>query len=346
MKNSAIFRLLDLLRKHTDQQHRLTAKQMLALLESEYGIKLNRRTLKCYLDELVEAGYPLNYTSRKRYHTDGSVELVQTNWYLDPQFEPSEVRLLIDLIHAVPTLPPQICSNLKRKLVKIAPPTAREMLSQDIIKYLHRPPAQQMLFTVDMICDAIRHNCMVQFKYCSCAFVDGEIILKPRTKADGKERLYLVSPYGIVVSNGRYYLVCCKEPHTEIAHYRIDRITDIELLPQLLRVPLEELQVSADEFPRHPAERLYMYAGKSVACKIRISQAILGDVIDWFGEDADISEEPDGNLLVSISAHPTAMKHWVMQYGGAVELLEPQSLRAEIGENIRQLKDLYCPHET
>ena len=342
MSNQAIFRLLDLLRTKTDQQHRLSAQQILSLLASEYGIRMNRRTLKGYLEQLIASGYPLNFSSRKRYKQDGTIEIVQTNWYLDPQFEPSEIRLMIDLLHAMPMLPEQIRENLERKLKQISPPTATEQTGENAAKYLHRPPAKQLMFTVDLICEAIRQDCMVQFRYCSFVLKDNQIQLEPRLREDGNERLYIVSPYEIVVSNGRYYLVCCKEPHETISYYRIDRISDIELLPSLMRLPLKDLRADAAEYPRHPAERLYMFSGDAVTCTLRIQPDVLNDVVDWFGEDAAVEANEDNTLLITVNVQPTAMHHWAMQYGGAVEVLSPQSLRQEIAATVHRMAHTYA----
>lgn len=342
MKFQAVFRLLEMLQQETDQQHRLSAQDMLRLLKERCGIHINRRTLKSYLDEITDAGYPLNCETRQRIQPNGLIEVMQTDWYLDPKFEASELRLLIDLTHAIPTLPEQQRENLEAKLMQIASPTVRENNRQHAVKYLHRPPAKQLLYTVELICEAIRRNCMVQFQYCSYMYEDGELVMKPRTREDGSIRKYLVSPYEIIVAQGRYYLACCKEPYNTLSHYRVDRISEMTLLTEFNRLPVEQLQADLSEYPSAAAERLYMYSGEAAQIKMRVDPRVLSDVVDWFGDELDITEDAETDkLLISLSAHPIAMQHWAMQYGASVEILEPESLRQAMLENIWQMADTY-----
>ena len=172
-------------------------------LLARYGVKLNRRTLKAYLDDLIEAGFPLNTSKRQRILPDGSEETLQTDWYLEPRFEISELRLLCDLLNGMPAVPTAQRDSLTEKLIRFAPPSFPRTQMQQPITYLHTLPAQQMMFSVELLCEAMRRNCMVSFQYGSYALnADGTPELKPRVREDGGVREYLVSPYEIVVSHG------------------------------------------------------------------------------------------------------------------------------------------------
>ena len=45
-KKTAILCIIDILKKHTDSEHTLTQKQIQDMLESEYGLKLDRKAVK------------------------------------------------------------------------------------------------------------------------------------------------------------------------------------------------------------------------------------------------------------------------------------------------------------
>ena len=60
MKGQVIFQLLTLLREETDDQHRMSQQAISDRMLARFGVKLNRRTLKSYLDDLIAAGFPLN----------------------------------------------------------------------------------------------------------------------------------------------------------------------------------------------------------------------------------------------------------------------------------------------
>lgn len=333
MKGTVIFHLLTILREETDAQHRLSQQALVDRLQERFGDQMNRRTLKTYLDHLIAAGYPLNAEKRIRVHPNGTEDTVLTDWYLEPQFEMSELRLLIDLLQAMPAVPENQREQLMQKLLRLAPPSFRKSTAQQII-YLHTPPAQQLMFSVEILCEAIRKDCMVSFCYGSYRLdPSGRPALLPRRNDDNTVREYLVSPYEIAVSHGRYYLICCKEPYRTLSNYRIDRITEMRLLEPFSRVPLAEI-TDAKPYSQKLAEQLYMYSGEAVTVQFHADAAILGDVLDWFGTDIAISPtEHIHTLRITVNVHPTAMKHWALQYGQYVTVISPPALRDEIASS-------------
>lgn len=330
MKGEAIFRLLTILQEETDEQHRLSQQALAERMEQRFGISMNRRTLKSYLDELIAVGYPLNATAKQRILPDGAVETMLTDWYLEPQFEISELRILCDLLAAMPAIPESQRNALTEKVMKLAPPTFQQSHSGEKITYLHIPPAQQMLYTIEQLCEAIRKNCMVSFQYGSFVLdQDNQPVLQPRMRENGTIREYLVSPYEIVVSHGRYYLICCKEPYREISHYRIDRIKEMKLMEDFESLPLSE--TNGSEYPKQLAEQLYMYSGATEEITFLADTKILGDILDWFGTDVRFKAGEKVNTVeATVHVHPTAMTHWALQYGKYVTILQPESLRDEI----------------
>ena len=342
MKGQVIFQLLKLLQEETDEEHRMSQQMIAERMQARYGIKMNRRTLKTYLDDLTAAGYPLCSSKKNRTLPDGTTEILQTDWYIEPQFEASELRLLTDLLTAMPAVPETQKEALLRKLMQHSSPMSRQAQSEQQMVYLHTPPAKQLLYSVEILCEAIRRNRVVSFQYCTYQLDENDIPVQvPRCRSTGDAREYLVSPYEIAVSHGRYYLICCKEPHRTVSHYRIDRITDIRIIEQFERLPAEELSDS-HTLPENLAEQLYMYSGEMITCEFLAEQRILGDILDWFGSGAEIRRAEQAFLLhVTVRVHPTAMQHWALQYGQYVTVLEPESLRCSLAEIVHALAKRY-----
>lgn len=57
-KKMLALNLLELLRKYSDENHRLSQQELLRLLESEYGMTADRKSVRRNLLELQSAGYP------------------------------------------------------------------------------------------------------------------------------------------------------------------------------------------------------------------------------------------------------------------------------------------------
>lgn len=345
MKGQAIFQLLSVLQEETDENHRLSQQNLLDRMQARFGVKLNRRTLKVYLDTLEEAGFTLSSSKTPRTNADGTVETVQSDWYLEPLFEPGELRMLTDLLSAMPALPESHRKTLIQKLTMHAAPTFREAASCSDVVYLHTPAAKQLLYTVEVLCEAITRNCTVQFQYGSYELnAENEPQLQPRLRTDGTVREYLVSPYEIVVSHGKYYLICCKEPHRTVSNYRIDRIMNIRLNERFECLPLSEISENgtASNHPKMLAEQLYMYSGTQVLCKFLADSQIIGDVLDWFGDAAAFERtDSENQVMVTVKTHPTALHHWALQYGDHVTVLEPETLRDMIRSTVSHLSSTY-----
>ncbi len=86
--------------------------------------------------------------------------------------------------------------------------------------------------------------------------------------------------------------------------------------------------------PKHMAEHLYMFSGKSAPVTFRMKKHILNDVIDWFGTDVTFSDESDDEVTARVEVNLKAMKLWVIQYGPYVTVLTPQSLAEEVKKGL------------
>lgn len=82
-------------------------------------------------------------------------------------------------------------------------------------------------YTIEVLGEAINNERQVAFKYNDWG-TDKK--LHPRKDDDGNEREYIINPYQMVATNGRYYLICNYDKYNNAANYRIDRITDIRML--------------------------------------------------------------------------------------------------------------------
>ncbi len=103
-KKMIILDILDILRKHTDEDHRLSQQQIQNLMESEYGMKVDRKTVRRNLSKLIEFGFPIKYRGCDfendvivRNSKNGE-EAILTDWYYVHEFMNGELRLLIDSV--------------------------------------------------------------------------------------------------------------------------------------------------------------------------------------------------------------------------------------------------------
>ena len=344
-KKMLILNILEILKRRTDENHPLTQKQIMDYLEQDYGMTVDRKAVKRNLAELMEAGYPVRSGSeRARSRVDAVTgeadeNIMCSDFYYEHEFTDGELRLLIDSLLFSKHIPSGQCKQLAEKL---------EHLSSDRfhahVRHIHsmprnQPENKQLFYTIEILDEAISKGRQVELTYCSYGT---DLKLHPHLNGDGKINRQLINPYQIAAANGRYYLICNVDKYDNVAHYRVDRIVDICLMDTAAK-PRKQVKGLEEglNLPRHMAEHLYMFSGESARVRFRAKKYLLNDLVDWFGKDAEFSNETGDTVEVSVTVNQTAMEMWAMQYALHVEVLEPEELRDKIRENIAKVREKY-----
>ena len=343
-KKTLILNILDILRRYSDEEHRLSQKDIVDILRREYDMIVERKSIRRNILSLREYGYEIEYSETVRMipnRRTGEMEesYLWSDFYLVRDFTDSELRLLIDGLLFSKHIPYSQCRELVEKLEGLSNTYFRSRVRHIRTMPDTMPPNKQLCYTIEVLDDAISQMKQAAFCYNSYG-VDKK--LHPRLNEDGSVKEYVVSPYQIAAANGRYYLICNTQPHANVSHYRLDRITDIRLLDTAIR-PAKTVQGLEHGFdlPKHMAEHLYMFSGESRPVRFRMKKSILNDVIDWFGTDIHFSDESSDEVTASVSVNLKAMRLWAIQYGPYVKVLSPQSLAEEVKQDIQQALSQY-----
>ena len=343
-KKTLIINILDILRRYSDAEHRLSQRDIAEKLKTEYDMEVERRSVRRNIDNLMECGYDIEYSESVRMvpnRKTGEAEesSIWTDFYLEREFTDSELRLLIDGLLFSKHIPYSRCRELVEKLEGLSSVYFKSRVRHIRTMPDAMPPNKQLFYTIEILDEAISRKKQVAFHYCSYGF---DMKLHPRTGEDGNDKEYVVSPYQMAAANGRYYLICNTQPHENVSHYRLDRITDIRLLDTAARpvksVPGLERGLN---LPKHMAEHLYMFSGESEPVTFRMKKHILNDVIDWFGTDVRFSDEGTDEVTASVNVNLKAMRLWAIQYGPYVKVLSPDKLAEEVKEGLRQALEQY-----
>ena len=153
---------------------------------------------------------------------------------------------------------------------------------------------------------------------------------------------YIVNPYQIAAANGRYYLICNYDKYDNVAHYRLDRITNIKLLPTPVK-PMEQVKGLEHGFdlPKHMAEHVYMFPGESGPVTFRAKKYLLNDIIDWFGVVSPFSMRQEEEVSVRVRVNFAAMQRWRCNTPPC-EILSPASLAEQVREDIQAAGENYA----
>ena len=199
-------------------------------------------------------------------------------------------------------------------------------------------PNNQLFWTIEVLDEAIEKGLQVAFNY-NTYKTDKK--LHPSMNPDGSVREFVVNPYQMAATNGRYYLVCNYDEKPNLANCRLDRITDIRLLDTPAKPKEQVLGGKQFSLPQHMAEHLYMFSGESVPVTFRMKKDIVKDVIDWFGMDVAFSDETEDEVTARVTVNWHAMRHWALQYCRHVTVLSPPDLAEHVQQDLVEALERY-----
>ncbi len=360
-KKMLIISILDILRKYTDENHRLSQRDIMEILEKEYQLKADRKSVARNIGNLIEFGYNIQYSETVRMipvkdkdtgktvidPETGKPQLEESymlsDFYFENDFTDSELRLLIDSILFSKHIPYNQCKQLIEKIEGLSNCYFRSKVRHIRNLPENLPENKELFYTIEILDEAISKGKQVKFKYCSYG-VDKK--LHPRTDCEGDVREYIINPYQMVATNGRYYLICNYDKYDNVANYRVDKIKDIKLLDTPAK-PVRNVKGFENglDLPRHMAEHIYMFTGESVLVTFRAKKFILNEVIDWLGRDIEIIAETEDEFIAKVRMNYEAMRCWALQYARHVRVLSPQTLAEQIKEDLRQSMENYEDRE-
>ena len=327
-KKLLILNLLDVLKKHSDAKNRLSVTDIVSILEKEYNMIVDRKSVKRNLEELEDIGYRIDYTESVRKKKDGTEERLKTDWYLSADFSEPELRLIIDSLMCSKHISEKQMKMLVAKIKGLGNKYFSNKMRHVTALHQSSPENAELFLNVEMLDEAINAKKQVAFLYHDCG-VDKK--MHPRTDSEGKEKEYIVNPYQLVTANGRYYLIGNYDKYDNIAHYRVDRIKRVRILDTTAKKPdgVRGLEGGLD-LPTHMAEHLYMFGGECGMVTFKAKKYIINDIIDWFGTDVSFFKESEDEIRVATRVNYQAMKYWAMQYGYHVTVTSPPALVEDI----------------
>ncbi len=361
-KKLIILNILMILHQHTDENHRLSQKNIVDILRNEYDMKVDRKSvIRNLLDlgsYLEGSGYELEYETSIRkvpVKADGSREYlldsdtgervyeeqeVLSAFYLKRPFEDSELRMLIDAI----MFSMNISAKHRKDLVKKISGLSNKYF-QSRVKHIscidnNTNNNQQIFANIEMLDEAISKKKKISFNYMDYS-TDKKMY--PRKNKHGEVRTYIINPYQMAAKDGKYYLICNYDGYDNISNYRIDRIKNIKILDEKVK-PFKELDNSQGgslDLNSYMKEHIYMYSSANDVVTFRIVRAMISDVIDIFGGDVRFTDETDTHVTVVTKVNLRAMFQFAKNFGPDVEVLKPESLRNEIKEEFKRALEAY-----
>ena len=319
-KKLALLRILQILEYYSDADHQLKQEDIAKRLSSDYGIDIERKAIGRNLSLLKEAGVDIASTRNGCYLAERT-------------FEDSELRLLIDGVLSSKHITAKHSKQLIEKLCSMSNKYFKNHVKNVYsVNDWSKSENVALFLNIEIVDEAIEHGKQVRFDYNKYG-IDKQLHRTSRQ---------IVSPYQMILHNQRYYLMGYNEKWKEMRYYRMDRITNIELVNEP-STPLRSIKgfENGIDYKRFSQGMPYMFADEPQMIEFIADGWAIDQIVDWFGKDIRIEERQDGRFLVSLRASVNAMEYWAMQYLNAVEILSPLELRERIKKNLQVANEKY-----
>jgi predicted DNA-binding transcriptional regulator YafY len=186
---------------------------------------------------------------------------------------------------------------------------------------------KDVFYNIEIIDEAITNGKRIKYTY-NLYGVDCKL---------HERKEHTVSPYQLILHNQRYYLMGLNHRWGDMSHHRLDKITNMRIYDKPL-TPITSVKghERGIDFKQIASTMPYMYTDTPERVVFIANEKIVDQIVDWFGLDIKMSQISDmpGKVRVELLASPTAMHHWALQYLNHVEVLKPDSLRAQIRESL------------
>lgn len=319
-KKLALLRILQILEDETDKEHPYTQAQIIKRLAEKYDITVERKAVGRNLSLLKEAGFGIESTKAGSFFDDRT-------------FEQSELRLLVDSILCSRYINKKHSEDLIEKIVALG---GKNFKSQ--VKHIYsvgkwsKSDNIEFFYNIEIADEAIETAKQITFHY---------------NKFDETARLkktyrQIVSPYQMILHNQRYYLMAYNEYWKNMAFYRMDKITDVEILDKP-QTPIRSVPgyKNGIDYKDLAISRPYLYADKAEKIVVACDKALMDDVVDWFGNGVSVRKGNEGQIVVTLYASKDAMLYWALQYGRRAKVLEPADLVQKIKQTLEDVLKSY-----
>ena len=309
-----IFYVLDILRKYSDENHPITAQEIVDKLQSLYDIKAERKSIYRDINVLKSCDYDIMKISR-----DGFC-------LADRNFEVAEIRLLNDAILGARFITQKKTKELSQKLRReLSVYQAKQIETQTYFDNRVKFTNEHILYVIETIHTAISENKKITFGYYRKKIVNNQICRY-------YDRNHIISPYALIWSEDKYYLVGNYDKYDDISHYRLDRMENVTITNERSR-SFEEVSEYKNSFDAgdYASKTFQMFSGTDEMIDLVGSNEILERVIDKLGENVHYMSVGKDKFRVRVRGYNSeGLIEWLMMLSNRCYVVGPESLRQKV----------------
>ena len=318
-----ILYVMEYLLRRSDEGHPVSVAQLIAELES-HGISAERKSIYDDIESLRDYGVDVIQSGTGR----------NSGYYIaSREFELPELKLLVDSVQSSKFITYKKTMSLIKKIENLASVYDAQALSRQVyVKNRIKTMNESIYYNVDEIHRGISANRKIRFHY-----FEYTVQKERRFRRDGA--WYIISPYALSWDDENYYLVGFDSAAGRIKHFRVDKMTDIDITEE--ERDGQEIYAALD-MGEYARKTFGMFTGDETSVQLRFENHLVGAVIDRLGRDVMLI--PDGpdhfTVRTDVVVSPQFFA-WVCGFGNQAKILEPEQVAADMKEHLLKISALY-----
>ena len=323
-KNGNILYILNVLKKYSDEDHKLSINDIKQKVKEEYQVDIDPRTIRRNINLLSQKlGYDIST------YNDNKIGYYIIN---DPEtdFEPGEIRAIIDTFSYSTFIEEGMAKAIIEKCKNLQTVYENEKI-KNYNTYSPKGKTKniEVIKNIEDISNSIMNKNKIEFEYWKYC-INGDKIEKKIVSTP------IVSPYAIIYDKQQFYMLAIKEGNNEIFHYRLDRIKNLKELSQ--KVDLEITEKDIQEYAETSVE---VFSGNEEEIEAECDEYLLGEIIEKFGKKVEIKPINKEKIYMKLKVNPTGFKLWAMRNLDLVTVKKPESLVKELRDIIKDAEKRY-----
>ena len=287
------------------------------------GIQTERRSVYRCITALEEAGYDI-------------VKSGKSGWFMGKrQLETAELKILMDAVQQAHFLTERKSIELLDKLLGLTSNSiAHELKKQISVSKRSKHDNESIYYNVDKINTAIVKNKQLTFQYFQYDETGKRVLSRNGYR-------YRVSPYFTTWYAENYYMISTTKEYANFSHYRIEKMTNIEISDKKRRA-LRELAPNGFNLADYLNKTVSMFTGNPERIRLRIDTALASQVFDKFGNDIHLIPDTESKSTLNVEAvMDKGLLSWIISYGDRIEVLSPETLKDMITVHCSKILALY-----
>ena len=346
--------VLQYLLKKSDENHPISAPDIVAFLQEDCGIYAERRSIYRDIEEINKAiliiENEITAEEAEKMLADDSEKYVvydksKKGFYVRQRhYEYDDIRLLAEAIYSAKFLTEKQSKNLVDVVCEFVSEYQADTIKHDAfltdrVRTINKSVVNNLAIidiAMSKSYEGQKHIPeKISFKYLKYSIED----LSKQTERR-KGATYIVSPYALLINDGYYYLLAYSDKAQALRTYRVDRMKDVK--------PTGEAREGSEAFAtidlKTYTQRVFsMFGGDQERIQIRFINPLLDAVVDRFGTKGMIySKVDEDHFTITASVEISdQFFSWICQFGKKAKITKPERVVQQFKDYLDKIRMMY-----